>query len=593
MGLRPLYLAGAALVASTIARGVFASSSGVVFEDATDAAGVSVVHRIIGDPRDQLQQVAGGAVGGDFDGDGWFDLFVIGGNGDRQYLFRNAGDGSFVDIAADGNVDFSGVPFTGPAAADVDGDRDLDLFLGGVPVLDAPLSKLLLNSGSGVFSESDAMRDRFPRAVYASSAFGDVDGDGFLDLFTAHWTHLLDLLPVDHFWRNDRQGGFAAATDDVGVVIDTRIYEDIGRVSFSFTPNFVDFDADGFLDVLLASDFGYSQIFVNDGSGRLANRPDDVLTDENGMGAAIGDFDNDGDFDWFVTSIFDPNATPLGGWGGSGNRLYRNNGEGGFEDATEETGVRDGSWGWGACAADFNNDGWEDIFHVNGWDSNFTEKWLDQPARLFLNQGDGTFVERAAESGIDDSGNGRAVVCFDYDRDGAIDVFVGNIDGPVRLFRNRSADRGNFAQVALVGCYPNTEGIGAVVTLRAAELFQRRVVRAGSNFLSQDPAVAHFGLGGADSIEELVVEWPSGERTTMRNLSPNRFIEVLESPGDSNCDSRTTAADLVVPSVAAGRDADARVCPVADVDQDGVCDFQDVARVIDGIFASHTACMTP
>ena len=191
----------------------------------------------------------------------------------------------------------------------------------------------------------------------------------------------------------------------------------------SFTPNLSDIDGDGDMDLLMASDFETSQVMVNNGDGTFLKITDrNVIIDQNGMGAAVGDYDNDGDMDWFVTSIMQPPDL-------FGNRLYRNMGSGTFEDATDEAGVADGGWGWAACFADFDNDRYLDVFHVNGWRAGDPDGGTggDQ-VRFFHSLGDGTFEEKASMVGLSDQGQGRGVACFDAEQDGDIDIVIANND---------------------------------------------------------------------------------------------------------------------------------------------------------------------
>jgi len=583
-------LASLALVSSPVAT-VDGQSLPVVFEEVSAAAGVMVEHRYRAELPDQLHLAAGGAAGGDLDGDGWPDLYVIGGDAGRQHLFRNLGDGTFVEVAEAAGVDLTGMLACGPALADIDGDGDLDFFVGMIPTdllrIDpaTPAPALFVNTGAMTFSEVGRPAGMFPWGPYISASFGDFDGDGDLDLFTSHWAMPMPFIDIDHLWRNDGSGAFLPATDSAGLVIAREVVDASWAFSWSFTANFSDIDSDGWPDLLLASDFGLSQVFRNLGNGRFTDISTDVLTDENGMGAAVADFDNDGDLDWFVTSIFDAEGSPGGRDGTTGNRLYRNDGSGTFEDVTDAAGVRDGAWGWGACAADFNNDGWIDIFHVNGWGFPFSQRFSGLPAVLFMNRGDGTFAEQAVQAGIDDRGEGRGVVCFDYDRDGDIDVFVANQSGPVRLYKNQLDGAGNFLQVKLVGRPPNTEGIGAHIWLRTDGLEQLRELRAGSNYVSQDPAVAHFGLSAAERIDELEVRWPGGDQTVIRNLAANRHLVVFQADGDANCDGVTAAADLAALTRSIGTGPSPAPCPGGDVNYDGAVDARDLLFTVAQLFA--------
>jgi hypothetical protein len=275
-------------------------------------------------------------------------------------------------------------------------------------------------------------------------------------------------------------------------------------------------------------------VFLNNGDSTFTDVTTPIISDENGMGAAVGDYDNDLDLDWFVSSIFDPDEAGvkegLGTWGFTGNRLY-NNGDGVFGDSTESSGVRHGFWGWASCFSDFNNDGYLDIFHVNGWsrDQEIASQFLEDPSRLFISKGNGSFSEVAFDAGIMDTDQGRGISCFDYDRDGDIDIFIANNNQNAKLYRNDGGNLNNFLTVKLEGISPNTEAIGARIIIDIDGKKQMRELQAGSNFVSQNPAEAHFGLRNADTITEVQVTWPDGQNTTINDIESNQFL-VIQHP---------------------------------------------------------------
>lgn len=574
------------VVVFLVSLSALAQELAVSFSDVTQSADVAVEHGYVENVFDLYTQVSGGAAGGDIDADGWPDLYVVGGDLFRQYLFLNNRDGSFRETALDAGVDFAGEPLSGPALGDIDGDGDLDLFIGGIPrQAGVPPARLLRNDGRGVFEPVSHGDAPFPVGAFSGATFGDFNRDGWLDILTPRWGMPLALGSAEHLWRNAGGGRFVPGAEEAGLNVAIEPTEFLGDFVWSFTANFADLNDDGWPDLLLASDFGYSQAFLNRGSAGFEEIGVGVFTDENGMGAAVGDFDNDGRIDWFVTSIYVPEGTISEGVGPTGNRLYRNLGSGEFEDVTEEAGVRDGAWGWGACAADFDNDGWLDIFHVNGWMSALSNRWMGLPARLYMNAGDGTFLEKATQAGIDDRGEGRGVVCFDYDRDGDIDVFISNITGPVRLYRNELNGRGNFLQVKLVGRPPNTEAIGARLAIVADGLRQIREIQGGGNYLSQNPAVAHFGLDRAPTVATLEVRWPRGGITELRDIPSNQHLVIYEVDGDASCDGQANASDLPAVIAAIARGPTAQPCPGGDLNYDGSVDGGDVNRVLRGLFA--------
>mgnify|MGYP000045609439 CR=1 FL=1 len=496
------------------------------FTDATVGAGLAFAHTFSG--SSSASENVGGVAVADYDGDGYVDVYAVAGNTASDRLFRNQGDGTFAEVGAAAGIATAAARSSGPAFADVDGDGDLDLFVGGI---DGTAPRLLRNEGDGTFADITTNAGLDLAVNVIGAAFGDCDNDGDLDLALAHWGSFLDgRPPLDHLWINDGNGGFTPAPESAGV-------RDLGgphpevpqaRFDWTFTPNFTDIDGDGWADLLYASDYGTSRVLRNRGDCSFLDATTPVISDENGMGAALGDFDNDGELDWFVTSIFDPDGSAQGQWGVTGNRLYRNDGSSGFTDATAAAGVADGNWGWAACAADFDNDGNLDIFHVNGFGSPadpFFAEFNGQPARLFLGRGDGSFVAAAAERGIADTGSGRGVSCADYDRDGDIDVFLSNQHGSFRLYRNDGGNRASWLTVRFRLSGANSQGIGARVHVTAAGRTQLREIRAGSNYVSQDPPEAHFGLGDAMEIDELRVEF-RGRVAVLANFATNRIIDI-------------------------------------------------------------------
>ena len=426
----------------------------------------------------------GGVASGDLDADGDIDLFLVSEGSEVNLLYLNRGDGTFQEVAADYGVSDTPLYESGPLFVDV-----------------TPETGLVLPEWVDTYSITA----------------GDINGDNLLDLFLTHWA-LAPTIGQQHLlWRNSGGGSFVDVTSPYG----------LDGLRHTFTANFSDIDLDGDLDILLASDFGNSKVLRNDG-GILVEQPASVLTDENGMGASVGDYDNDGDLDWFVTSIWDPDGIAEANWGLSGNRLYENDGQGGYTDVSIRAGVRVGYWGWGSCFADFDNDGNLDLFHVNGFnsvESDASEFWAD-PSRLFMSNGDGTFVERSSDLGLDDTKQGRGVVCFDADRDGDIDIFISNNRASPSFYVNEGTGLNNYLEIVLRGASPNTQGIGARITVMTGGGGQQiREIRAGNNFLSQSPAEAHFGLGGEQTVD-VSVRWPDGNLTDLEDVWANQVLVI-------------------------------------------------------------------
>ncbi len=494
------------------------------FTEVSLAAGLDYSHGFLGGLLPEERILIGGVAAGDFDGDGWTDLYVVRGDIGPNLLFRNRGDGTFEEVGDSAGLAISGALNNGPTWGDVDGDGWLDLIIGGIESTPAP--RLFRNRGDGTFEDiTDASGIAVGGHTF-SSTFGDYDGDGDLDLVLSFWTYGPQSTGQGLLWQNDGTGHFTDVTA-------TALGDAPELQAFSFTPNFADLDADGDPDLLMAADFGTSWYALNQGDGTFTIVDDPVISDENGMGTAIGDYDGDGDLDWFVSSIWDPDGVVEGNWGISGNRLYRNDGQGHFADATDEAGVRHGYWGWGSCFADFDNDGILDLFQTNGYSAfevaGIGEEFWQDPARFFSGNGDGTFSERSTDLGLDDTGQGRGVVCFDYDHDGDLDLFIANNDQPPALYRNDGGNAQHYLSLTLRAEPPNPFAIGTRILLTADGSSQLRELRDGSHYLSQDPpGEAHFGLGTATEIDRLTLTWPDGEATTFFDLAVDQHLEIQQ-----------------------------------------------------------------
>ena len=477
------------------------------------------------DPDDlnDKQYYAAGIAAGDIDDDGDVDLYVVGGNTVPNALYLNNGNGTFVDVAEEYGLDLLHWG-SGPAFGDIDGDGDLDLFISAVAF--DPVRMFEHDSESETFVEiTEEAGITVTSEATMSATMADYDHDGWIDIFLTHWGENREYRPdTETLWRNEGSGVFRNVSNLSGIS-DNLLETD---TEYTFTANLFDIDGDVDKDLLMVADFDTSQILKNHrGTNYVLDTDREVIKDQAGMGSAVGDFDNDGDFDWFVTSIFDEDI------GGDyfGNRLYKNDGTGVFSDITDQAQVASGGWGWGACAKDFDNDGFLDIFHVNGWRE---PQFRETRSRLFWNQFDGSFREIGQTVGIEDVGQGRGVVCFDADRDGDIDILVANANEPHLIFyRNESVGLGNYLTIKLRGSGVNTYGVGARITVTTEFGTLLRQLGGSNNFVSHNPLEAHFGLGAADRAD-IRVEWfdGSGTVTEFSVLDVNTVITVNQ-PGFS------------------------------------------------------------
>ena len=428
-------------------------------------------------------------------------------------------DGSFDNVAEFAEVNLL-ARGSGPSFGDLDGDGLLDLFVGSVG---GSAPKLYLNRGNDKFLDITESSGLVLPGNNFGATWGDYDKDDDLDLVITHWSSVTS----DHyayFWRNNGDNTFTDVSDETGM---TTVMQQFGSRDKSFTPTFADIDNNGWQDLLLVSDNHRTRIFINSKDGTFSDTTDrDIISDNAGMGSAVGDYDNDGDLDWFVSAITFKDGVKHFGSLTPGNRLYENQGDGTFIDTTDDAGVRDGYWGWAACFADFNNDSNLDLFHVNGMEGdNIDIKFKDDPSRLFMSNGDGTFTESSLDVGIEDRAMGRGLVCFDYDKDGDIDLYTANYNQAPKLFCN-SGTNNHFVNIKLVEKSGNSQALGARIYVTSNGIVQMRELRAGSNYVSQNPVEAHFGLAQATKLERVRIVWPDGKESILDDLNMDQFITI-------------------------------------------------------------------
>lgn len=496
------------------------------FVDITDSSGITYESGWTNWVRSShvANMTLGGVAAGDVDLDGDIDLFISRGDVGPNLLYLNNGQAQFSEAAQAAGLAYTNQPasmnyrHSGPVFADMDGDGDLDLFIGG---LYGDPSFVYANNGSGTFTDVTAGSglDTITSTNTISAAFGDYDLDGYPDLLLSHWgTHRDSVAPGDteHLWHNDSTGPgdirFSSVSIEAEIspsvinISDPRRDDDVPVGDWTLTPVFARINDDLYPDLLMVADYNYTQFFTNDGDGTFTNATDpNVIRDNNGMGTAVGDFDNDLDLDWFVSSIFEP-----GDLKHDGNRFYRND-DGVFTDISATIGIRNGAWGWGSCFMDFENDGDLDIYQTNGWPK---EGFEDDISAAYQQLDNGNFSNRAGFIGLDDSDMGLGVVCADFDDDGDTDIFQTHNREfrSATLWRNDLASF-NSASVTLEGRSPNTQASGARIFATINGVTQMREIMLGSNFASQNPTTQIFGLNDYPQIDELRVQWPDGTET--------------------------------------------------------------------------------
>jgi hypothetical protein len=560
-----------------------AGDDGLAFSNQTAAAGVTMTHDT---SVHNLHTFTGAAAVGDFNNDGWQDIFVLGGGGSyvapppgpgglpgADCLFINNGDGTFTDRAAAALIH---IPHRGKAVAtgDFDGDGWLDLFITSAGQMDdepRPGRHLLYrNNRNGTFSDySFAAGVRTTTSDVESGispCFGDYDLDGDLDLFVCGVLFSPPPNRASRLYRNEGDGTFTDVTTSIG------LFDGIGNVA-ALSSMFVDMDGDRYPELLIAGDFGFQPIW--EGSKYFRNNAGVSFTDitvasgtgldENGMGHCVGDFDNDGRLDWYVTSIYQPSIS----W--TGNKLFMATGAHQFAETSVAAGVSDGGFGWGTIAVDFDHDGDQDIAETNG-DAAGSGTFFQEQAYLWLNDGDGTFTEQAIARGFAHHDEGRAMLNLDYDNDGDQDVVIASYNGPLILLRNDlSGPATNWLRVFLDtndvdDLAPN--GFGARVLAVTGGTTQTRVITGGSNFIGVSELSAHFGLGADEIVDELRVIWPNGDVSVFEDVAANRTVTVRAGSPCLDDGSATTDCD------GNGRpdDCDIALDPGADGNGNGVLD---------------------
>jgi enediyne biosynthesis protein E4 len=547
-----------------------------VFTELADAAGLGTVQFVPTHPADldcifpwatsgglsprqdcEPQWFTGGVSIADVDADGWPDVFMTR-LAAPDHLFINQGDGTFVDVAAE--VGLGECSWTnGSVFGDIDEDGDQDLL---VTSLGGTAHQLWINTlretGELGFEEQAAARGFAMSSGTMHSGqgvtLGDFDRDGWLDAHVNEWINVEHMPAPGHadlqhhggrLLHNLGDGSF----DDVTLVYGVDLSALDSNGIFGFASSFADLDGDGWQDLAITVDFNRSRLFWNlgglgyeDGSG-----PAQINRESNAMGSTFGDLDLDGDLDWYVTSIAETKAceedeTPPC-WAGTGNRLYSYAGARTYSLMTDQAGVRDGAWAWGAVMFDADNDGDLDLALGNGWpgrDLTGGYYHADTPTRLWINNGldagVGFMSEQGEARGVFDKGQGRSIVAFDYDRDGDLDLLLTNHAGRPRLFRNDGGNSIGWLRVVVEGVTSNRDGRGAKVRVQVEPdgPWQVREVGVASHFLGEGELVQHFGLGagfevGVDVVHRVEVEWPaSGISQGFDQVAGGQTLTVVE-----------------------------------------------------------------
>lgn len=506
--------------------------------------------------KHQIETMPGGVAVLDFDNDGLMDLYFTNGaespslrKSSEKYwnrLYRNLGNWRFSDVTAQAGV--AGIGYMmGAAAGDYDNDGFMDLMVVGVD-----RNILYRNLGDGTFADVtqeaglEGSHPRFGRMWGIHAAWVDIDNDGWLDLLIVNYCiwdpktepfcgdrrpghraycypGMYGALP-NQLFKNNRDGTFTDISVQAG--IDEHLGKGMGAA-------IADFDGDGLIDIFVANDTEPNFLFRNRGECRFSEEAfergvalNQFGTPMSAMGVDFRDFDNDGRPDLFVTALSN-----------EGFLLFRNNGRF-MEDIRDQAGVTLPSLpfgGWSDAIADFNNDGWKDLFSANSHALDNIELFQDatyhQTNQIFMNLGDGTFRDVSAEiPGMRRKAAHRGSAIVDLDNDGRLDLVVTALGDRPEIYRNQTAG-GHWLLIRLEGRQANRNGLGALICVETEDgrkLWNHATTSVG--FASSSDPRVHFGLGASDRVKSIEITWPGGKRQRLENVEVDRLLKITEPP---------------------------------------------------------------
>lgn len=518
------------------------------FFNITNTAGTDYVHSA---PEVLTAWSLGSAAAVDLDGDGWTDL-VVGRSEQPCLVFVNQRNNTFVEqAAARGLAGVSGVG--GIGTADFDNDGDADLFFA---PRDGSRFFLFINDGSGRFTEQAVARGADVTSALQmhrghSVNVGDYDRDGWLDIYVSEYDVPSSAENALHSVLLRNRGASAPGSFENRTVAAGLLQPRTTSLQSGFASAWADFDEDGWPDLSLIVDVQKSQFYWNNGNGTFleGGKAAGVTREENGMGVAVADYDGDGRLDYFVTSIFEPETYKrLGSY--QGNKLYRALGGRQFDERAVAAGVGQTAWGWGAAFFDADNDADPDLVINHGVSLiapndpriPYTGP-VNEPTRLFRNDGNGQFTMlNTGASGISHANEGRAVVVWDMDNDGDLDLFVTDAYGHPSTYRNDASTNGNrWIRLKLRGTDSNRDGIGAVVRLTIGGKTQTQLYNPSNAFLAQHEPYLHFGVGTATGTASVQILWPNGGVQNVTGVATNELRTITEPVSTPVVPAITTA----------------------------------------------------
>jgi hypothetical protein len=550
-----------------ITAGGFVKDGPVIFKDIAPEAGLTVWHHTMGTLQKKyiIEATGSGVALLDYDNDGWLDIYMVSGstyeamNGTapapHAALFHNNHDGTFTDVAAKAGVTNDRWGY-GVAVGDYDNDGWPDLY-----VTNFGKNRLYHNNHDGTFTDVAEKAGVTLGNWSTGATFGDYDGDGRLDLFVPGYVHYDMSHPPDpgsaaagmtycqfrgtntmcgprgllgepdHLFHNNGDGTFTDVSEKAGVADKQRYY--------GFTATFVDINNDGKVDLVVTDDTSPNYLYLNNGNGTFEDSSyysgfalNQQGRDQAGMGLAVGDYLNNGMVDLY-TGTFSDDYKPL----------FRNGGDQGFTEISPEMGIAEATYPfltWATEFIDYDNDGWKDIFLVNGhvypqvdahdWGTSYAQRPL-----LFHNVKHGAKFElmpAVLGTGLAEVIPGRGAAFGDLFNDGKTDVVINSMDHVPSLMRDVSPDHHHWVGLKLIGGPKSPrDAVGATVYLTAGGQRQRSDVLSGGSYESSNDQRPHFGIGDATSVDSVEIHWPSGtvERFTLPAV--DRFFTIEEGKG--------------------------------------------------------------
>jgi hypothetical protein len=526
----------------------------IVLRDVTEETGIAFTHTDGGcGERYAVETVSAGLTLFDYDNDGYIDIYFLNGaplkgtkvdTVPKNRLYRNEGNWKFTDVTETAGVGDTGYGL-GVTVGDYDNDGDSDIYLNNY----GP-NVLYRNNGDGTFTDVTKKAGvvcGFQLA--AGTCFLDMDKDGDLDLYVSnylefsyekHSTHTINGIPVyvgpgfysftpDVLYCNNGDGTFTDVSEASGVA---------EHGGWGMGMVCADYDNDGDTDIFVANDMAGNLLFENDGTGKfeevglMTGVAYDLNGEEHGsMGVDCGDYDNDGRLDFYVTSYQGQWAT-----------LYKNLGDGVFEDVTPVTGAGTGTLPhvtWGTSFVDFDNDGFRDIFIACGHLQDNIERYDDTAMYLvrnilLMNTGDGKFVNVSGKSGdgMKVKLSSRGAGFDDLDNDGDIDVVILNSRREPTILRNDSPSKAHWIQVRLRGTKTNRDGVGARVKVVSGDLTLVDEVHSGRGYQSHYGMRLHFGLGNRENVDRIEVRWIGGALDVFNDIVVDQLLTLIEGSSE-------------------------------------------------------------